>query len=138
MPVFFDTNVLLYAVSPAAHETVKRERALQLLDRQDGALSVQVLQEFYVQATRVSSANRITHEQAQGLVETWARFKVQDNTLAVLLAALEIRARYGFSYWDSAVLAAARAAGCTELFTEDLSHGQIVEGVRIINPFISE
>ncbi|PXA75033.1 twitching motility protein PilT [Caulobacter sp. D4A] len=135
MPVFFDTNILLYAVSPLAHEAAKREQALQLLDRQDGTLSVQVLQEFYVQATRASRSSRITHDQAQGLVEAWTRFKVQDNTLAVLLSALEIKARYGFSYWDSAVIAAARAAGCTELFTEDLSHGQVVEGVRITNPF---
>lgn len=136
MPVFFDTNILLYAVSPLAHEADKRERALKLLDRQDGTLSVQVLQEFYVQATRASRSNPITHEQAQGLVEAWTRFKVQDNTLAVLRSALEIKQRYGFSYWDSAVVAAARAAGCIELFTEDLSHGQLVEGVRILNPFL--
>ena len=74
-------------------------------------------------------------EDAAEFVQTWTRFKVQDNTLAVLLSALKIKARYGFSYWDSAVVAAARAAGCTELFTEDLSHGQVVDGVRIINPF---
>ncbi|HWU15940.1 MAG TPA: PIN domain-containing protein [Caulobacter sp.] len=135
MPVFFDTNILLYAISPAVDEAAKREKAVQLLERQDGALSVQVLQEFYVQATRVSRTNRITNDQARELVETWTRFKVQDNTLAVLRSAIEIRTRYGFSYWDSAVVAAALAAGCTELFSEDLSHGQIVDGVRIVNPF---
>ncbi|PVM92519.1 twitching motility protein PilT [Caulobacter radicis] len=135
MAVFFDTNVLIYSISEAPEETAKREAARILLDRIDGVLSVQVLQEFYVQATRSSRPGRLDPEDAAEFVRTWTRFKVQDNTLAVLLSALEIKARYGFSYWDSAVIAAARAAGCTELFTEDLSHGQIVEGVRIINPF---
>lgn len=135
MAVFFDTNVLIYSISEAPEEAAKREVARTLLDRIDGVLSVQVLQEFYVQATRSSRPGRLEPEDAAEFVQTWTRFKVQDNTLAVLLSALEIKARYGFSYWDSAVVAAARAAGCTELFTEDLSHGQVVEGVRIINPF---
>ncbi|MDG2529183.1 PIN domain-containing protein [Caulobacter endophyticus] len=135
MAVFLDTNVLIYSISEAPEEAVKRAAARTLLDRTDGVLSVQVLQEFYVQATRSSRPGRLEPEDAAEFVRTWTRFKVQDNTLAVLLSALEIKARYGFSYWDSAVIAAARAAGCTELFTEDLSHGQIVEGVRIVNPF---
>ncbi len=135
MAVFFDTNVLIYSISEAPEEAAKREAARILLDRADGVLSVQVLQEFYVQATRPSRPGRLEPEDAAEFVLTWTRFKVQDNTLAVLLSALEIKQRYGFSYWDSAVIAAARAAGCTELFTEDLSHGQVVEGVQIINPF---
>ncbi|PVM86915.1 PIN domain-containing protein [Caulobacter radicis] len=135
MAVFFDTNVLIYSISEAPDEEAKREAARALLDRVDGVLSVQVLQEFYVQATRSSRPGRLATEDAAEFVRTWTRFKVQDNTLAVLLSALEIKERYGFSYWDSAVIAAACAAGCTELFTEDLSHGQVVEGVRIINPF---
>lgn len=135
MAVFFDTNVLIYSISEAPEEAAKRDAARALLDRVDGVLSVQVLQEFYVQATRTSRPGRLEPEDAAEFVRTWTRFKVQDNTLAVLLAALEIKERYGFSYWDSAVIAAARAAGCTELFTEDLSHGQLVEGVRITNPF---
>lgn len=135
MAVFFDTNVLIYSISEAPEEAAKCAAARALLDRTDGALSVQVLQEFYVQATRVSRPGRLDPEDAAEFVRAWTRFKVQDNTLAVLLSALEIKERYGFSYWDSAVIAAARAAGCTELFTEDLSHGQVVEGVRIINPF---
>jgi predicted nucleic acid-binding protein len=52
-----------------------------------------------------------------------------------LQGALEIKRAYGFSYWDSAIISAAREAGCSELFSEDLSHGQIVEGVRIVDPF---
>ncbi|CAN7558503.1 PIN domain-containing protein [Caulobacter sp. LjRoot300] len=137
MPVFFDTNILLYAVSNVAAEAEKRDCAVALLGRRDGVLSVQVLQEFFVQATRPSKANRLTEDQAVRAIETWTRFTVQDNTLAILRAALMIKAAHRFSYWDSAIIAAARAANCMELYTEDLSHGQLVDGLRIINPFQS-
>jgi predicted nucleic acid-binding protein len=133
--VFLDTNVLLYSISTAAEDRAKRDRALALLDRDDCVLSVQVLQEFYVQATRASRPDPLSHEIAAGLVHTWLRFQVQDNTVAILMNALEIRAAHGFSFWDSAIIAAARASGCRELHTEDLSHGRIVDGVAIINPF---
>jgi predicted nucleic acid-binding protein len=56
-------------------------------------------------------------------------------TLAVLNSALRIRASYKYSFWDSAILAAALALGCDRVYTEDLNHGQVVEGLMIINPF---
>lgn len=132
---FLDTNVLLYSISRNPDESFKRERAISLLDQDSGALSIQVLQEFYVQATRGSRADAITHEFAAGLIETWRRFRIQDITLPVLNSALQIRKGYGLSYWDSAIVAAARTLGCDQLYTEDLNHGQIVEGLAIIDPF---
>lgn len=132
---FLDTNVLLYSISRAPEEARKRDRAIQLLDEPDCGLSVQVLQEFYAQATRATRADALSHEAASGLIFAWLRFAVQDNTVAVMKGALEIKAAYGFSYWDSAIIAAARALGCGELHTEDLSHGREVEGVTIVNPF---
>ena len=77
----------------------------------------------------------LPHETAAGLLTAWTRFKVQEITLSILAGALEIKAAHGFSYWDSAIIAAARALGCHELYSEDLSHGHEVEGVVIINPF---
>jgi predicted nucleic acid-binding protein len=132
---FLDTNILLYAISPHPEEAEKRARADKLLDQDDGALSVQVLQEFYVQATRTTRVGRLPHELAAGLIRTWTRFKVQETTLAILDAALEIKAEHGFSYWDSAIIAAARALGCRTLYSEDMSHGREVGGVMIVNPF---
>jgi predicted nucleic acid-binding protein len=134
-PPFFDTNILLYSISHDAAEAEKRERAIALLEGDDGALSVQVLQEFYVQATRSTRSDRLPHDLAAGLIKRWTRFRVQEITLAILAAALEIKAAHGFSYWDSAIIAAARALGCAELYTEDMSHGRQIEGVMIINPF---
>ncbi len=135
MPHFFDTNILLYSVSADPTETAKRERAIDLLDRDDGALSVQVLQEFYVQATRPSRPDALPHDLAVGLIRVWTRFRLQEIDLGILSAALEIRAAHGFSYWDSAIIAAARALGCRELYSEDMSHGQRIDGVVIVNPF---
>jgi predicted nucleic acid-binding protein len=132
---FLDTNVLLYSISRAADEEPKRRRAIALLDREDCGLSVQVLQEFYVQATRLTRPGALPHDMAAGLIEAWLRFPVQDHTIAVMRGALEIRAAHGFSYWDSAIIAAARALGCRELYTEDMSHGREIDGVAIIDPF---
>jgi predicted nucleic acid-binding protein len=132
---FLDTNILLYSISRDPVEAIKRERAIALLDRDGGALSVQVLQEFYVQATRASRVDALPHEIAAGLMATWTRFPVQETTLFIVTEALATKAAYGFSYWDSAIIVAARALGCRELYTEDMTHGRQVEGVTIINPF---
>jgi predicted nucleic acid-binding protein len=135
VPHFIDTNILLYSISPHPEEEAKRAQAEEVLKREDAALSVQVLQEFYVQATRPTRAGRLPHDLAVGLIRTWCRFRVQTMTLAIVEAALEIKAAHGFSYWDSAILAAARALGCQTLYTEDMAHGRQVEGVIITNPF---
>jgi predicted nucleic acid-binding protein len=135
VPHFLDTNILLYSVGRNPADAVKRERAIALLDRDDGALSIQVLQEFYVHATRPTRPHPMTHESAAGLVSAWTRFKVQEITLSILTGALEIKAAHGFSYWDSAIIAAARALGCRILYSEDMSHGREVEGITIVNPF---
>jgi predicted nucleic acid-binding protein len=134
-PRFIDTNILLYSISGDPAEASKRDIAVALLDTENIALSVQVLQEFYVQATRATRPDALAHEIAVGLVRTWLRFKVQETTLPVMINALEIKVRYGLSYWDAAIVAAARALGCHELLSEDMSHGRDVEGVTINNPF---
>jgi predicted nucleic acid-binding protein len=113
---------------PNPADAFKQKRAIALLDRDDGALSVQVLQEFYVQATRATRLHPLPHETAIGLITAWTRFKVQEITLSMLASALEIKAAYGFSYWHSSIIAAARALGCRELYSEDMSPGREVGG----------
>jgi predicted nucleic acid-binding protein len=135
VPHFLDTKILLYSISANPADAIKRERAIALLARDDGALSVQVLQEFYVRATRPTRSHPLSHESAVGLVSAWTRFKIQEITLSILTGALEIKAAHGFSYWDSLIIAAARALGCRILYSEDMSHGRQVEGITIINPF---
>ena len=132
---FVDTNVLLYAVSTAPAEAPKARAARRLLEADDLALSVQVLQEFYVQATRGSRKDRLTHEQAALLVEAWLRFPVQETTVPLMQAALETKRRHRISYWDAAVVEAARLLACDVLLSEDIAHGRDYDGVRVVNPF---
>jgi len=134
-PRFLDTNILLYSISRAREEIEKRVIAEVLLDSGDNALSVQVLQEFYIQATRPTRADALPHDVAAGLVRTWLRFRVQEITLPVMLGALEIKAAHRLSYWDAAIVAAARALGCREILSEDMAHGREMEGVVVVNPF---
>lgn len=134
-PRFIDTNILLYSISRDPAEARKRAIAIALLEADDMALSVQVLQEFYVQATRATRPDPLANDIAVGLVRSWLRFKVQDITLPIMLGALDIKMAYGLSYWDAAIVAAARALGCRELLSEDISHEREVEGVTINNPF---
>ena len=134
-PRFLDTNILLYSISRAREEHEKRLIAEILLDSGDNALSVQVLQEFYEQATRPTRADALPHDIAAGLVRTWLRFRVQEITLPVMLGALEIKAAHRLSYWDAAIVSAARALGCRELLSEDMAHGREMEGVVVVNPF---
>jgi predicted nucleic acid-binding protein len=132
---FVDTNVLLYAVSTLPDEAAKSSKARAILADRNLVLSVQVLQEFYVQATRKSRPDPLTHEEAIGFIRSWRRFRTEDITMGIMDEALDIKARYLLSYWDSAVIAAAKAAGCTEVCSEDMNDGQDYGGVTVVNPF---
>jgi predicted nucleic acid-binding protein len=132
---FVDTNVLLYAISRDEDEAAKASTANAILDGGDLGLSVHVLQEFYVQATRPSRQDAISHDQAVGLIESWRRFPVQDMTVAIMDSAFATRSRFGISYWDAAVIEASRALGCSVILSEDLDPDTDFAGVRIDNPF---
>ena len=132
---FLDTNVLIYAVSPAPDEADKQRSAQRLLEVGDLALSVQVLQELYHQATRSSRLGEITQDHALQFIESIRHFPVQDITFDVFLAAIAISRRFRLSYWDGAILAAAGAVGCDAVYSEDMSTEQDYDGLRVINPF---
>lgn len=132
---FADTNVLLYAISRDPEEYEKAERASALLAERDLALSVQVLQEFYVQATRANRPDAISHIDAVDLIEAFQRFPVAPVTADVMSAALATCDRFRISYWDAAILEAARSLGCEVVLSEDLSDTVDYGGVRVVNPF---
>ncbi len=87
------------------------------------------------QATGPTRPDPLPHDITTGLIRAWLRFKVQKISVPIMTGALEIRAAHRLSYWDAAIVAAARALGCQELYFEDMSHGRVVEGVTIVNPF---
>jgi len=114
-------------------EAVKHDRAVALVGQSDGALSMQVLQEFYGQATRPTRQDRLL---AVELMDVWRqRFRGQEMTLPLLDAALRPRAAHQLSFWDYAIIAAARALGCRRLHSENMGDGREIDGVRIVNPF---
>ncbi|MCY4633302.1 MAG: PIN domain-containing protein [Acidobacteria bacterium] len=135
MALFVDTNVLLYAVSTAPDEKKKNGTARAILDRDDLVVSAQVLQEFYVQATRATKPDRLAHDAAVNLVESWLRFRIVETTVPLVQQALATAARWRISYWDAAIVEAARRGGCPEVLSEDLQPGMHYAGVTVRNPF---
>jgi predicted nucleic acid-binding protein len=131
---FLDSNVLIYAVSSAPGEAAKKERALELIEETDFGLSAQVLQEFYVNVTR-KIASPLMPDAAIELVEQFRLFPLIHTDHPLIVAGAEISVRYGISYWDGAIIAAAQFLGATTLYSEDLSHGQQYASIEVVNPF---
>ena len=132
---FIDTNVLLYAGSGANEDQVKKAIARQVLAQADIGFSAQVMQEFYYAAVRKERL-AITHDQSLKILEALSPFPVLPIDRELVLNAIEIKVRYRLSYWDAAIIAAARRLGCDVLYSEDLSHGQDYDGVKVVNPFL--
>lgn len=133
---FVDTNVLLYAYDRSAAE--RHDRARELVGRlgrdRDGALSVQVLQEFYVTAVG-KAAVRISPQDARARLGSLARWPTHSPLAGDVLAAAAISEDNRISFWDAMIIRSAGELGCTVLWTEDLNDGQVIAGVRIANPF---
>jgi predicted nucleic acid-binding protein len=129
-----DTNVLVYAFSKAGRDAAKARIAREWINREDWGVSVQILQEFYVNAVR--APHQLGHDEAVAMIEEIASSRpVIGADLALMRLALQIKRRYGIAYWDAAVVAGARRLGAAVLVSEDLSHGQDYGGVRVLNPF---
>jgi predicted nucleic acid-binding protein len=131
---FLDTNVLVYAVSAAKEDATRREGALDLVARADFGVSAQVLQEFYVTVTgRIRKP--LPPERAVALMDQYRTFPTVLTDYPLIVAAVELSVRYGISYWDGAIVAAAEALNASTLYTEDLNDGQLYGSVRVANPF---
>lgn len=133
---FVDTNILLYRISSDPREKEKQAIATRILEAGDLFVSVQVFQEFYCQATRSTRPNALLHDEAVALIESWKRFPIQDMTVELLDAALIAKARWQLSYWDAAIIEAARLSKCETVLSEDLNAGQNYGGVLVVNPFL--
>jgi predicted nucleic acid-binding protein len=132
---FVDTNVLIYAhdIDARGKHEIARSLLRQLWSERTGALSPQVLQEFYVNVTR-KIASPLSKPSARAVVDSYVVWCI-DTTAAEISAAFRIEDEAGIGFWDALILVAARKAGADRLLTEDLNPGQIIAGVRIENPF---
>jgi predicted nucleic acid-binding protein len=131
---FFDTNILIYADDKAT--PAKQRRALELVAEhrraRTGVVSLQVLQEYFVTVTRKLHVDpRI----ARRKVELLAEFDVAAPDLADILAAIDLHRLDRFSFWDALILRAAKEAGCSVLFSEDIQDTREIDGLQIVNPF---
>jgi predicted nucleic acid-binding protein len=134
---FFDTNILTYADDGAA--PAKQRVAIELVARHrragTGVLSLQILQEYFVTATKKL---HIDPSVVRRKVELLAEFDVVAPDLDDILAAIDLHRLRGFSFWDSLVVQTAKRSGCSALFSEDMQHGLEIDGVRIVNPFLGK
>lgn len=134
--VFVDTNILVYAFgTKKAPIPDPRIEAAELIVMAGGAISVQVLNEF---AQVCSRKAHLGWDRVAGLLQVIKELcdPVVPITIETHEAAVNLSRRYGFSIYDSLILAAAKRAGCTTVYSEDLQHGQVVDGLRIENPFL--
>ncbi|MGB0011167.1 MAG: PIN domain-containing protein [Candidatus Sulfotelmatobacter sp.] len=131
---FFDTNVLIYADDKAT--PAKQRQSLNLLAEhrraRSGVVSLQVLQEYFVTVTKKLHVDAAL---ARRKVELLAEFDVAALTVSDTLAAIDLHRLHAFSFWDALILRAAKQAGCSVLFSEDMQHAREIDGVRIVNPF---
>ncbi|MEI6818605.1 MAG: PIN domain-containing protein [Verrucomicrobiota bacterium] len=131
---FIDTNIFIYAASAAAEDQAHRRIAQKLIAALDFAISAQVLQEF-ADATLRKKRLGVSESEVRQMIHFMSRYPVAAITRETVLRALDLRLRFKTSYWDASILAAALGLGCKVLYTEDLSHGQDYEGIRVLNPF---
>lgn len=134
--VFIDTNILVYAYDRTAGE--KRRIAAQLVEecwqKENGCLSVQVLQELYVALTQ-KIAQPLDRQIARQLVADLAFWRVHAPDASDVLRAIDLQQSQSLSFWDAMLLNSAAQMGCQRLYSEDLSHGQMYGGVQVVNPF---
>lgn len=136
--IFLDTNIIIYAYDLSAgrkHETA-RKVLMDLWNSGRGLLSTQVLQEFFVSATRKIS-RPLDLKVAKDIVSDLLRWDLIVNNGESILEAIEIHSRHNYSFWDSMIIQAAINGGASLLISEDLSDGKTINGVTIKNPFIS-
>lgn len=133
-PIFLDTNILIYAIDDADFNKQQAARVwrAELWKSRRGRLSMQVLQEFYVNVCRKCPAAR---EQARAEVRDLLAWRPAVVDSGILEQGWKVQDRYQLSFWDALIIATAKSLSCRFLLTEDLQTDQDFEGVRVVNPF---
>jgi len=135
--VFLDTNILIYAhdMDAGVKHDAARSIVEKIWDDEAGIISTQVIQEFYVNVTR-KMPKPISPVQARGIIINYFSWQVEAIEPHTILSASEIEEKYILSFWDSLIIATASQAEANKILTEDMNHGQIIEGILIENPFL--
>ena len=133
---FLDTNILVYAYDRSAGQ--KHNLAAQLMEEcwenENGCISIQVLQEFFVTVTRKITMP-LDHQTSRQIVADLAHWRLHAPEASDLLHAIDLQQSYQLAFWDALVVQSAASLGCKQLLSEDLNHGQVYGDVKVINPF---
>jgi len=135
--VFVDTNILVYAhdLDAGRRHEVAKDIVSKLWESRTGVLSTQVLQEFYATLTR-KIPNPLDKSVVRRLIRNYSHWEVVVNNSDIILQASEIEESHRISFWDALIVSAAFSENAATIFTEDLNHGQVLEGILIKNPFV--
>ncbi len=133
---FIDTNILVYAHDRSAGEKcdISKELIERLWESRLGCLSIQVLQEFYVNVTR-KITRPLDTASARIIVEKLSQWKVHSPRVKDIVQAIDRQKTYRVSFWDAMIIQSAAQLGCRKIWSEDLNPGQDYEGVKVENPF---
>ena len=135
--IFVDTNILVYAHDLSAGDRHDRAYAIieSLWEAETGVISTQVFQEFYVTITR-KIKHPLKPAEAREIIRNYLAWPVQNNDPETTIRASEIEEKNNLSFWDALIVAAALRLQAKKIITEDLNHGQIIEGILIENPLL--
>ncbi|MGR3318629.1 MAG: PIN domain-containing protein [Candidatus Anammoxibacter sp.] len=136
--VFLDTNILIYAIDSSDNERAKRDAAKNLIkkiiEKENGAISIQVAQEFFQISTR-KIKTPISVDDAIEYLKYISIMEVVSLGFEIVVMAARLQQKHHFSFWDAMIIQSALSIGCRKVFTEDLQDGFIIDGLEIINPF---
>ncbi len=132
--VFLDTNILVYALDQVDPQKQKACRTIlaRLQYENRAVISTQIMQEFFVVATRKLGVDPL---KAKSILQTLENFEVVAVSPALIYEAIDCSSVYQISFWDALVLVCAESARCAQVLSEDLNHGQVIRGVKVHNPF---
>ena len=135
--IFVDTNILVYAHDLSSGDRHAKASAVieSLWEAGTGVISTQVLQEFYVTVTR-KIKNPLKSAEAREIIRNYLAWPVQINDPETTIQASEIEEKNSLSFWDALIVAAALRLQAKKIISEDLNHGQIIEGILIENPLL--
>lgn len=132
--VFIDTNIVVYAHLKQPSEMDKWEIAYKLIKNNELVMSTQVLSEYYASLLKNRVDDKMIQENIGLLIK---QHEICVITVSIIQLTHRIKLKYRFSYWDSLILATALENQCTQLYSEDMQHQQLIENqLKIINPFL--
>jgi predicted nucleic acid-binding protein len=135
--LFVDTNVFIYAYDVTSAEKHQRARELisELWESGRGCLSIQVLQEFYVNLT-LKVPHPLKPQETTQIIDDLGQWRLHKPGLKSVIEAIHIQQRNKISFWDAMIICSAKELGCKIIWTEDLNPNQLYEGIKVVNPFI--